>query len=110
MGDLLQMPSDDFMSALSFNMFEDRFAEWERKLEQIRRKHNLLEPDRKFGMPGPNPGSLFDSPSYRSLLGNSAGKLLSPSLVQAPGRWSLAAVDLHGWAEASPLVLVSPTP
>ena len=58
MGDLLQMPSDDFMSALSLNIFEDKFAEWERKLEQIRRKHNLLEPDRKFGMPS----SILDSP------------------------------------------------
>ncbi len=62
MGDLLQMPSDDFMSALSLNIFEDKFAEWERKLEQIRRKHNLLEPDRKFGAPS----SILDSPQ-RSL-------------------------------------------
>ena len=58
MGDLLQMPSDDFMSALSLNIFEDKFAQWERKLEHIRRKHNLLEPDRKFGMPS----SILDSP------------------------------------------------
>lgn len=62
MVDLLQgIPNGEFPAAgfgfgeesLLPNKFLNFSGEeiWEQKLEQIRRKHNLLEPDRKFGMP-----------------------------------------------------------
>ena len=54
MGDLLQ-GGMGFYGVNPYGLRDDHIgqlpdSDWERKLEQIRRKHNLLEPNRKFGV------------------------------------------------------------
>ena len=60
MVDLLQgVPNGDYQGMFPFSeesMLSNKLLfpgeeVWERKLDQIRRKHNLLEPQRKFGLP-----------------------------------------------------------
>ncbi len=68
MGDLLQGVPNGFFS-FPYGFGEENHysalsdSDWARKLEQIRRKHNLLEANRKFGMPSAlfNGEQLLDS-------------------------------------------------